>query len=308
MEVLVAPARVPDPVRRNERKAEPFREIDERAVAVLLVTETMALDLDVEPAGKDRGESFEKLARGVGTGLCQSAPGGTLLAARQTVKTVRVRRDLFEADPPLAFRAPERAARDQAAEVPVARSALDEEGEATSLVIPSGALSVIPSGALSVIPSGALSVIPSGALSVIPSGARNLSLVRERSFASLGTTAFGTTLFEGRFRPHESLDPRLLRCLVEPGRSVDAVRVDERDRGKAAVCGLFDQVLRKRRTVEKREGRRRAELGVRARLLPRRRGAPGPLPELLLARAGGDDPDVGVFEHPHAPTLGAIKA
>jgi hypothetical protein len=300
MEVLVAPARVPDPVRRNERKAEPFREIDERAVAVLLVTETMALDLDVEPAGKDRGESFEKLARSVGTSLSESAPGGTLLAARQAVETVRVRRDLFEADPPLPFRAPERAGGDETTEIPVARPVLDEEGKAAFSVIPSGALPVIPSGALPVIPSPSHSLRDGGG-----SAARNLLPFVKRSLASLGMT-----VCDGHFCADERFDSGGLRRLVEPGRSVDSVRVDERDRGEAAVRGLFDQVLGKRGAVEEGEGRRRAQLGIRARLLPRRRRAPGALPELLLARAGRDDPNVGVLENPgrHSPTLGAIKA
>jgi hypothetical protein len=287
MEVLVAPARVPDPVRRNERKAEPFREIDERAVAVFLVTETMALDLDVEPAGKDRGESFEKLARSVGTSRSESAPGGTLLAARQAVETVRVRRDLFEADPPLPFRAPERAGRDQAAEVLVSRAVLDEEREAASSVIPSGALPVIPS--------------PSHSLGT--GSARNLLPFVKRSLAALGMT-----VFEGHLRSDESFDSRLLRRLVEPGRSVDSVRVDECDRGKPAVARLLDEIFGERRAVQEREGRRGSQLGVGVRLLPRRRRAPGALPELLLARARRNDPDVGVLEHPHAATLGAIKA
>jgi hypothetical protein len=223
MEVLVAPARVPDPVRRNERKAEPFREIDERAVAVLLVTETMALELDVEPAREDRREPLEELLRGVRSAGGERARGGTLLAARQAVETVRVRRDLFEADSPLPFRAPERAGGDETTEIPVARPVLDEQRQA----------------AFSVIPSGVPPVIPSGVPPVIPSGARNLFPVRERSFASLRMV-----LFERHLRPYEGFDSGLLCSLIEPWCPVDPVRVDERDGGKSAIRGLLHQVLR----------------------------------------------------------------
>ena len=246
---------------------------------MLLVAKVMPLELDREAARKDRCEPAEQLSRGVRASRREGARDRALFAAGQAMQPFRVRGDVLPRDAPLPLRMPERAGRDQPTEIPVSRAALDEEGE----------------------PTRNAPVISSALFPVIPSEARNPSLTFKRSL-----TAFGTTLFEGRLRPDERLDSRLPRGLVEPRRSIDAVRVDESDRRETAVRGLLDQVFRKRGTVEKREGRRRAQLGIRAGLLARSGRMPGALPELLFAGTGGDDARVGGLEHP--PTLGVNLA
>ena len=129
VELLVLRARVAHAVGGEQRQAQPPREIHERLVAVLLLAQVMALELDVDAPGKDRRELLELFPRRVEPAARQRPRDRPLVAARQHVEPLRVRGDLVPRDARLALRLSERARRDEAAEVPVAGAVLDEEGE-----------------------------------------------------------------------------------------------------------------------------------------------------------------------------------
>ena len=228
---------------------------------MLLVAKMVPLELDVQPAGEDHGEPGENFSRGIRPVRRERARDEALLAAGQAVQPLRVRGDLAPRHASLPLLVPERTRRDQAGEILVAGPVLDEKRETTSPVVP-----------------------------------RNLLSDATRSLAVLGMA-----LFERHLGSDESLDSGGLRRLVEPRRSVHAVRVDESDRRKRAVRGFFDEVLRKGGAVQKREGRRRAQLRVRPGLRARSGRTPDALPELFLTGAGRDDARIGGLEH--LPTL-----
>ena len=131
--------RVADAVRRDERQAEPPREIDERPGCG-------APPRAGGGAAARRGAVRERSRRGArAPAVAASTPSGgerardrTLVAAGQAVQALRVRRDLLPRDGGLPFRLAERARRDQAAEVPVAGAALDEESETAFPSRPAG--------------------------------------------------------------------------------------------------------------------------------------------------------------------------
>ena len=129
VELLVPLPRVPDAVRRDERKPEAAREIDDGAVAVLLLAQPVPLQLHVEASGKDRAPFLELLRGRVDSSRRERAGEGPLVASRQNVEPRRVLRDLLAGDEPLPLLAAERAGGDEAAEVAVAGLVLDEEGE-----------------------------------------------------------------------------------------------------------------------------------------------------------------------------------
>ena len=105
---------------------------------------------------------------------------------------------------------------------------------------------------------------------------------------------------QSHLRPHQRPDARRLRRFPEPRRAVDAVALDEGDGRDLEPRGLFDEVLRQRRGVQKREGRSRAHLDVLSGTRRRTRGelqrgaGKVALPELLLARARRDDQLQGI--------------
>src|SRR5262245_60489382 len=85
------------------------------------------------------------------------------------------------------------------------------------------------------------------------------------------------------------MDPRCPGRLEEARRAVDAVAVDQGDRGEAEARRLLDQVFGKGRAIQKRKGRGDAQLrvGPRARVAkvePRLATL-----QHLLARPRGDD-------------------
>ncbi len=85
-------------VRGDEREAERAGEVDERAVALLLVAEAVALQLDVEAAREDAPELVEKLPRRVGAVRPRAARGDRpLVAAGQAGEPLGVLRRLLPA-------------------------------------------------------------------------------------------------------------------------------------------------------------------------------------------------------------------
>ena len=114
----------------DERQPQAPRQIDERAVAVLLVAPEVALQLDVKPPGKDRGERARGLAPASSASPRErarerplrrrpSGSGAPRRAPRPAPSVTRVS----------PFALPARAGGDEAAEVLVAGAVFDEESE-----------------------------------------------------------------------------------------------------------------------------------------------------------------------------------
>ena len=97
------------------------------------------------------------------------------------------------------------------------------------------------------------------------------------------------TTGERQFASDQRLDAGGLRRLEEARRSVDAVSVHERDRGKTEGRSLLDQVLGQRSAVQEGEGRRDVQLGVRAGTGMTKVELPVALLQLLFARPRRDD-------------------
>ena len=129
VQILVLRPGITRAVGREDRQAHSPRQVEEGPVAVLFLAQAMALQLDMEAAREDRGEPLESPARGVQPLARQRARCRPLLSARQAVKPLRVRRDLFPGRGGLSLGLSRRAGRDQAAKVLVAGAVLDEEGE-----------------------------------------------------------------------------------------------------------------------------------------------------------------------------------
>ena len=129
---MSAGAGVAHAVGGDQGEPEAGGEVEGGAVAVLLVAEPVALQLDVEAAGEEGGEAFEEVPRGV-----EAAPTGgegvrqrPLLAAGQAVEPLGVRGDQLPARPRLPLRPAAGGGGQQLAEVAVAGAVADEQGQA----------------------------------------------------------------------------------------------------------------------------------------------------------------------------------
>ena len=129
MELLVPRPGIADAVGRDERQAQPPRELHERLVAVLLFTEAVAAELDVESSRKETGEAAEHFPRRVESFALERSRDRPFLSARQAVKPLGVRGDLLPGHRRLPLRLSRRALGDQATEVLVPGPVLDEESE-----------------------------------------------------------------------------------------------------------------------------------------------------------------------------------
>src|ERR1700693_4315444 len=134
VQLLVFPAGVADAVCGDERQAHPHGEVRQGLVAMLLTGQPMPPDLDMEPPRKDRREPAERLASRRDPSPRERPRDRSLLAARQAMEPLRVRRDIVERDARFALGPARRPRGDQPAEVLVAGPALDEQGEPRKLL------------------------------------------------------------------------------------------------------------------------------------------------------------------------------
>ena len=129
VELLVLRAGVAHAIRREQRQPQPPRQIDERLVAVLLLAQVVPFELDVQSAREEAGQGLQERPRGVEPSLCQSPRDRPLLASGQAIQPIGVRGDLLEGDKRLTLGATQGSSGQETAEVLVASSVFDEEGE-----------------------------------------------------------------------------------------------------------------------------------------------------------------------------------
>ena len=224
VQVLVGPPRVAHAVRRDEREAERPASRDERLVAMLLLAEAMALELDVQPAGEDRAPTRELGARGVQTTRRERARDRSLVPSRERVQSDRVLAHRVGRNEGLPFHLSERAGGQEPAEVAVSAAVLDEKRQPRP---------ARPRGGRRGGGRGGKKGGGGGRSTISPPG-------------------------------DESADAGGLRRLVETGRAIDAVGVDERHGGKTAPGGLFHEIFRegtRRRETKKADAARSSAYG-----------------------------------------------
>ena len=120
VQLLVPRRGVAHAIGGEDGKAQAQRQINESAVAVLLLAQPVPLQLDVEPPRKKRGESGHFLLRRVEAAFPESPGHRPLGAARQAMQPRRVFLDLLERHGRLALRLSQCPGRDQPAKVLVA--------------------------------------------------------------------------------------------------------------------------------------------------------------------------------------------
>ena len=129
-EVPVGRPRVADAAGGRQRQLEPSREVGERPVAVLLGTQPVALQLDVEPSREEMGQVRELAPGGVETAVDEPLSEDSLGAAGQAVEAVSVGLDLRPGRPSLALGPAARGLGQQPAEVAVAAAINGKQGQA----------------------------------------------------------------------------------------------------------------------------------------------------------------------------------
>jgi hypothetical protein len=120
-------AGVADPAGGDDGQPEAAGEVEHGGVAVLLVAQVVALDLDVEPVGEEVGEALELAAAGVETAVEQALGDEALGAAGEAVQALGVDRDIGHGGAGLALGAVAGRFGEEAAEVGVAAAVGREE-------------------------------------------------------------------------------------------------------------------------------------------------------------------------------------
>jgi hypothetical protein len=129
-ELFVLAPGVADAAGGDERQAEAAGELDQGLVAVLLVPQVVALELDVEPAGEEVGEAGELAAAAVEAAVGEALGDQALGAAGQAVQALGVDRGIGHGGAGPALGAAAGGLGEEAAEVVVAAAVGGQEGEA----------------------------------------------------------------------------------------------------------------------------------------------------------------------------------
>src|SRR5262249_26337597 len=117
VKLFVLRARVAHTVCRDVRQQQMTGEISERLVAMLFDPLKVSLKLDVQPPGKEGGQSLQFPAAGIETARRKGLRDEPFLTSRQAMQPIRVRCDLFPGDPCLAFRLVERSGSQEPTEI-----------------------------------------------------------------------------------------------------------------------------------------------------------------------------------------------
>ena len=128
-EIAVFRSRVAHPAGRHQRQPQIPRQIDERLIAMLFGAKTMALELDVEPVGKEVMEMLEFAPGGVESTVKQTLGEDPLGAAGETEEAVGVGLDLAPTGAGLALGPAACGLGEETAEVTVAATVARQERE-----------------------------------------------------------------------------------------------------------------------------------------------------------------------------------
>ncbi len=128
-EVAVGRPRVADAAGRHQRQPQDPGELGERPVAVLLLAQAVALQLDVQPPREELAQPLELAPGGVEPAQGEALGDDPLGAARQAVEAAGVGRDLRPGGAGAALGPAARGLGEQPAEVAVAAAVAREQGE-----------------------------------------------------------------------------------------------------------------------------------------------------------------------------------
>ena len=129
VQLLVLVAGIAHTVGGHQGQVEPSRDIDERLVAVLLVAQSMSLELDVNASLEQMGQVEELSPGGVCTAHLQNMGQELSVSAGEAVEPRAVFLEVLPIDPSVTLGSPSSRTGQQSTQIAVANAVADEQGE-----------------------------------------------------------------------------------------------------------------------------------------------------------------------------------
>ena len=234
VERLVARCCVAHAVGRHQRQVQRRRQLRQRAVALLFLSQPVTLQLHVHVSREQTPQVTQQLARLVQAARRETVRHQPLIATRQTMQTRHVLPQQPVVHASVSLGASLRRRRQQLAKVLVTLAAAHQQRQPPAFERP-----------------------------------RRRFPTRRLGFPTRGGSV---AVRQHDLRPHQRPNPRLLCRLVEAGSPIHARPIRQSHRRQTQSRRPRHQVLRLRRAVEKRERRRHVQLripsGTRRRRIP----------------------------------------